>query len=100
MNVDIPSVSMLNVVMLSVGILNVVMQSGVVLSVLAPQNSMLCIAASNLIFFKKLTLNNDFKATGYSANEGISAPCFCRQVVIWFPDMFCNFYLLKKHKIA
>jgi hypothetical protein len=52
------SVVMLNVVMLSVGMLNVIMQSGVVLSVMAPQNSMLCIAASNFIFFKgkKLTL--------------------------------------------
>ncbi len=25
---------------------------------------------------------------------------FCRQVATWAPDMFCNFYFLKNHKIA
>jgi len=34
------------------------------------------------------------------ANEGKSAASFCRQVAAWFPDMFCNFYLVKNHKIA
>jgi hypothetical protein len=32
-------------------------------------------------------------------NEGKSAASFCRQLVAWFPDMFCNFNLLKNHKI-
>jgi hypothetical protein len=31
---------------------------------------------------------------------GKSAACFYRQVAAWFPDMFCNFYLVKNHKIA
>jgi hypothetical protein len=33
-------------------------------------------------------------------NEGKSAASFCRQVAAWFPDMFCYFYFVKKHKIA
>ncbi len=33
------------------------------------------------------------------ANEGISVASFCRQVAAWFPDMLCNFYLVKNHKI-
>jgi hypothetical protein len=33
-------------------------------------------------------------------NEGKSAASFCHQVAAWFPDMFCNFYLMKNHKIA
>jgi hypothetical protein len=33
-------------------------------------------------------------------NEGKSAASFCRQVAVWFPDMFGNFYLVKNHKIA
>ena len=33
-------------------------------------------------------------------NEGISAASFCRQVAALVPDMFCNFYLVKNHKIA
>jgi hypothetical protein len=33
-------------------------------------------------------------------NEGKSAASFCRQVAAWFPDMFCNFYVVKNHKIA
>ncbi len=33
-------------------------------------------------------------------NEGKSAASFCRQVAAWFPDMFCNFYLVKNHKIT
>jgi hypothetical protein len=35
-----------------------------------------------------------------STNEGKSAATFCHQVVVWFPDMFCNFYLVKSHKTA
>jgi hypothetical protein len=30
----------------------------------------------------------------------MSAASFCHQVVAWFPDMFCNFYLVKNHQIA
>jgi hypothetical protein len=33
-------------------------------------------------------------------NEGRSAASFCHQVAAWFPDMFCNFYLVKNYKIA
>jgi hypothetical protein len=33
-------------------------------------------------------------------NEGESAASFCCQVAAWFPDMFCNFYFVKNHKIA
>ncbi len=32
-------------------------------------------------------------------NERKSAASFCHQVAAWFPDMFCNFNLLKNHKI-
>jgi hypothetical protein len=31
---------------------------------------------------------------------GKSAVTFCPQVAAWVPDMFCNFYLGKNHKIA
>jgi hypothetical protein len=33
-------------------------------------------------------------------NVGKSAASFCCQVAAWFPDMFCNFYLVKNHKTA
>jgi hypothetical protein len=33
-------------------------------------------------------------------NEGESASNFCCQVVDLVPDMFCNFYSVKNHKIA
>jgi hypothetical protein len=33
-------------------------------------------------------------------NEGKSAASFCCQVAALVPDMFCNFYLVKNHKIA
>jgi hypothetical protein len=29
-----------------------------------------------------------------------SAASFCRQVTTWAPDMFCNSFLVKNHKIA
>ena len=32
-------------------------------------------------------------------NEGKSVASFCCQVAAWFPVMFCNFYLVKNHKI-
>ncbi len=31
-------------------------------------------------------------------NEGKWAANFCCQVATWFPDMFCNLYLVKNHK--
>jgi hypothetical protein len=34
------------------------------------------------------------------ANEGKSADSFCRQVSAWFPDLICNFYLVKNCKIV
>jgi hypothetical protein len=33
-------------------------------------------------------------------NEGKSAARFCHQLAALFPDMFCNFYLVKNHNIA
>jgi hypothetical protein len=33
-------------------------------------------------------------------NEGITAAKVCRQVAALVPDMFCNFYLVKNHRIA
>jgi hypothetical protein len=34
-----------------------------------------------------------------SHNEGKSAASFRPHLAAWFPDMFCNFYLVKNHKI-
>ncbi len=34
------------------------------------------------------------------SNEGKSAVGFCCQVAAWFPDMFCNFNLVKYYIIA
>jgi hypothetical protein len=36
----------------------------------------------------------------YVNNEGKSAASFCHQVALWFPDILCNFYTVKNHKIA
>jgi hypothetical protein len=33
-------------------------------------------------------------------NEEKSAARFCHQVAAWVPDMFCDIYLVKGHKIA
>jgi hypothetical protein len=33
-------------------------------------------------------------------NEGKSADSFCHLVAAWVPDMFCNFDLVKNHKIT
>jgi hypothetical protein len=33
-------------------------------------------------------------------NEEKSAASFYHQVAAWIPDMFCNFYLVKNHKVA
>jgi hypothetical protein len=35
-----------------------------------------------------------------SANEGKSAASYCQQVAALVPDMFCNFYIVKNHKMA
>ncbi len=32
-------------------------------------------------------------------NERKSTASFCHQVAAWYPDIFCNFYLLKNHNI-
>ncbi len=37
---------------------------------------------------------------GSGINEGKSAASFCCQVAALVPDMFCNFYFVKNHKIA
>ena len=42
-------------------------------------------------------LKRDSKAW---TNEGESATRFCHQQAALFPDMFCNFYLVKNQKIA
>jgi hypothetical protein len=36
----------------------------------------------------------------HSRNEGKSAASFCRQVAALVQDMFCNFYVVKNHKIV
>ncbi len=36
----------------------------------------------------------------YDRNEGKSAASFCHKVAAVFPDMFCNFCLVKNQKIA
>jgi hypothetical protein len=36
----------------------------------------------------------------YDAYKDKSAASFCCQVAAWVPVMFCNFYLVKNHKIA
>jgi hypothetical protein len=33
-------------------------------------------------------------------NEGKSAAIFCRKMAALVPDMFCNCYLVKNHKVA
>ncbi len=38
--------------------------------------------------------------TGITNNEGKSVASFCCQVAALVPDMFCNFHLLKNHKIV
>ncbi len=41
-----------------------------------------------------------FPGKNIQVSEGKSAAGFCCQVAAWFPNMFCNFYLVIKHKIA
>jgi hypothetical protein len=33
----------------------------------------------------------------YAGNVDKSAASFCHQAAAWFPDMFWDFYLVKKH---
>jgi hypothetical protein len=33
-------------------------------------------------------------------NEGKSGASFCHQIAALVPDRFCNFYLVKNHKIV
>jgi hypothetical protein len=40
------------------------------------------------------------KASTSDANEGKSAASFCHQVAALVPDMFCNFYFVKSHKMS
>ncbi len=35
-----------------------------------------------------------------ASNEGISAASFYHKLAVLVPDMFCNFYFVKNHKIA
>jgi hypothetical protein len=44
------------------------------------------------------TLNATGDTFGYYEEK--SAASFCRQMAAWFPDMFCNFYLVIHHKIV
>jgi hypothetical protein len=43
---------------------------------------------------------SSFKDRYVGVNEGKSAASVCRQVAAWVPEMFCNFYFVKNHKIA
>jgi hypothetical protein len=47
-----------------------------------------------------LKIANAERYYAYRWNEGESAASFCHQLAALFPDMFCNFYLVKNHKIA
>jgi hypothetical protein len=52
-------------------------------------------------FFRNITFKKIEKWQNIlSNNEGKSAASFCRQVAAWLPDKFCNFYLVKNHKIG
>ncbi len=41
---------------------------------------------------------SDIEEVAY--NQDKSYARLCRQVAAWVPDMFCNLYLVKSHKIA
>jgi hypothetical protein len=53
---------------------------------------------SNLVMVKVQKVN--FTFTYSEVIEGKSAASFCRQVAALVRDMFCNFYLVKNHKLA
>jgi hypothetical protein len=43
---------------------------------------------------------SSFQDRYLGVNEGKSAASVCRQVAAWVPEMFCNFYFVKNHKIV
>jgi hypothetical protein len=47
-----------------------------------------------------LALHSVEKVLPFSTNKEKSAADFCLQVAAFVPDMFCNFYLIKSHKIV
>jgi hypothetical protein len=52
------------------------------------------------IGIKPLTLVNVLPLRYQWGGGGESAASFCHQLAALFPDLFCNFYLVKNHKIA
>ncbi len=60
-----------------------------------------CIFSINLVTTFRLTTSCKFLISFRTRcfNEGKPAASFCWQVAAWFRDMFCNFYLVKCHKI-
>jgi hypothetical protein len=59
------------------------------LGILKRQNISFCSLKSTSLA-RLLPLNNEEK----------SPASFCHQMAARFPDMFCNFYLVKNHEIA
>ena len=49
---------------------------------------------------KNPTAQNNVDHLWHFSNEGISAASFCHQMAALVPDIFCNFYIVKNHKIA
>ena len=45
-------------------------------------------------------LSAQYNSSEWNSPKLGSAAWFCHQVAAWVPDMFCNFYLVKSHKIA
>jgi hypothetical protein len=59
------------------------------------------LAYKNLgVKFVRATNGHIMLCLHWRSNEGESAASFCRQVAALFPDIFCNFNLVKNHKIA
>ncbi len=56
--------------------------------------------AAKFTFHSKDLEKNGFQMLRNIHNEGLSAASFCRRVAALFPDVFCNFCLVKNHKIA
>ncbi len=49
---------------------------------------------------KLLCLLNGWVCRIWCHNQDKSAAIFCHQVAVWVPVMFCNFYLVKNHKVG
>jgi hypothetical protein len=47
-----------------------------------------------------LAMSIIFELDKHLPNQDESATRLCRQVAAWVPDMVCNFYFVKSHKIA